>query len=147
MESRNDFFFLDWNSCCMIKKCLHSALLFIKLPPMLQGRGKMMLMLKFHLILFPWDFCCCYSKYEWQSIRQSIRCPSCKTSFYHANDRTKNHCLVASWHCSFGLPSFGQQLTWKLHHLPDAQMLRTGAKCEEESQVGISPTVVIFSLC
>lgn len=32
-------------------------------------------------------------------------------------------------------------------HLPDSQMLRSGAKCEDKSQVGVSPTVVIFSLC
>lgn len=31
-------------------------------------------------------------------------------------------------------------------HLSGSQMLRNGAKCEEESQVGVSPMVVIFSL-
>lgn len=36
---------------------------------------------------------------------------------------------------------------WKTGHLSGSQMLRNGAKYEEKSQVGISPTVVIFSLC
>lgn len=35
----------------------------------------------------------------------------------------------------------------KTGHLPDSQMLRRGAKCEDKSQEGVSPTVVIFSLC
>lgn len=34
----------------------------------------------------------------------------------------------------------------KTGHHSGSQMLRNGAKCEEESQVGVSPMVVIFSL-
>ena len=36
---------------------------------------------------------------------------------------------------------------WKTGHLSGSQMLRNGARCKEKSQVGVSPTVVIFSLC
>lgn len=35
----------------------------------------------------------------------------------------------------------------KTGHLSDSQMLRNWAKCEDKSQLSISPTVVIFSLC